>query len=75
MKVTIYGQSVELVSRCVECDLAEPESLASLGGSTPGLVDGILSNQPELKHMPSMKLIAENMMALFVSSEMTFLMS
>ena len=30
--------------RCVECDLAEPESLASLGGSSPGLVDGILSN-------------------------------
>ena len=28
---------------CVECDLAEPESLASLGGSAPGLVDGILS--------------------------------
>ena len=27
----------------VECDLAEPESLASLGGSAPGLVDGILS--------------------------------
>ena len=32
-----------LVSRCVECDLAEPESLASLGGSAPGVVDGILS--------------------------------
>ena len=28
---------------CVECNLAEPESLASLGGSAPGLVDGILS--------------------------------
>ena len=28
---------------CIECDLAEPESLASLGGSAPGLVDGILS--------------------------------
>ena len=28
---------------CVECDLTEPESLASLGGSAPGLVDGILS--------------------------------
>ena len=41
--MTIYGRSEELVSRCVECDLAEPESLASLGGSTPGLVDGILS--------------------------------
>ena len=39
------GRSEELVSRCVECDLAEPESLASLGGSAPGVVDGILSNQ------------------------------
>ena len=37
------GRSEELVSRCVECDLAEPESLASLGGSSPGVVDGILS--------------------------------
>ena len=41
--MTICGQSEELFSRCVECDLAEPESLASLGGSAPGLVDGILS--------------------------------
>ena len=41
--MTIYGRSEELGSRCVECDLAEPESLASLGGSAPGLVDGILS--------------------------------
>ena len=41
--MTIYGRSEELVSQCVECDLAEPESLASLGGSAPGLVDGILS--------------------------------
>ena len=41
--MTIYGQSEELVSRCVECDLAEPESLPSLGGSAPGLGDGILS--------------------------------
>ena len=41
--MTIYGRSEELVSRCVECDLAEPESLTSLGGSAPGLVDGILS--------------------------------
>ena len=41
--MTIYGRSEELVPRCVECDLAEPESLASLGGSAPGLVDGILS--------------------------------
>ena len=38
------GRSEELVSRCVECDLAEPESLASLGGSAPGVVDGILSH-------------------------------
>ena len=37
------GRSEELVSRCVECDLAEPESLASLSGSAPGVVDGILS--------------------------------
>ena len=37
------GRSEELVSRCAECDLAEPESLASLGGSAPGVVDGILS--------------------------------
>ena len=35
---------MELVSRCVECGLAEPESLASLGGSAPGVVDGILSS-------------------------------
>ena len=39
------GRSEELVSRCVECDLAEPESLASLGGSAPGVVDGILSGR------------------------------
>ena len=38
------GRSEELVSRCVECDLAEPESLASLGGSAPGVVDGIMSS-------------------------------
>ena len=48
--MTIYGRSVELVSRCIECNLAEPESLASLGGSAPGLVDGILSHMsPESK--------------------------
>ena len=41
--MTIYGRSEEIVSRCVECDLAEPESLTSLGGSAPGVVDGILS--------------------------------
>ena len=45
--MTIYGRSEELVSRCVECDLAEPESLASLGGSAPGLVDGILSEDED----------------------------
>ena len=45
--MTILGRSEELVSRCVECDLAEPESLASLGGSAPGVVDGILSKLPE----------------------------
>ena len=28
---------------CVECDLGEPSSLISLGGSAPGVVDGILS--------------------------------
>ena len=49
------GRSEELVSRCVECDLAEPESLASLGGSAPGVVDGILSTSskvilPKLKY-------------------------
>ena len=43
MEVTIYGRSEELVSRCVECNLAEQESLASLGGSAPELVYGILS--------------------------------
>ena len=42
--MTIYGRSEELVSRCVECDLAEPESLTSQGGSAPGVVDGILSS-------------------------------
>ena len=41
--MTILGRSEGLVSRCVECDLAEPESLESLGGSAPGVVDGILS--------------------------------
>ena len=38
------GRSEELVSRCIECDLAEPESLVSLGGSAPGVGDGILSS-------------------------------
>ena len=41
--MTFYGRSEELVSRCIECDLVEQESLASLGGSASGLVDGILS--------------------------------
>ena len=41
--MTIYSRSEVLVSRCIECDLAEPESLTSLGGSAPGVVDGILS--------------------------------
>ena len=41
--MTIYGRSEELVSRWVECDLAEPESLTSLGGSEPGVGDAILS--------------------------------
>ena len=39
---------------CIECDLAEPESLASLGGSAPGVVDGIwsiiLRNKTQTKH-------------------------
>ena len=48
--MTIYGRSEELVSKCIECDLAEPESLASLGGSAPGLVDGILSAVIEEAH-------------------------
>ena len=42
---------LELVSRCVECGLAEPESLASLGGSAPGVVDGILSVPAGYKHI------------------------
>ena len=46
--MTIDGRSEELVSRCVECDLAEPESLTSLGGSAPGLVDGILSTSNKM---------------------------
>ena len=41
--MTIYGRSEEVVSRCVECYLAEPETLTSLGDSAPGVVDGILS--------------------------------
>ena len=37
---------------CVECELAEPESLASLGGSAPGVVDGILSLGGSKKVLP-----------------------
>ena len=56
---------MELVSRCVECGLAEPESLASLGGSAPGVVDGILSSarhtlsnqQAQLKEAETVNLI------------------
>ena len=69
--MTIYGRSEELVSRCVECDLAEPESLTSLGGSAPGVVDGILSlggsltppEQDRLEHGPhscKLPMFAEN---------------
>ena len=56
--MTILGRSEELVSRCVECDLAEPESLASLGGSAPGVVPlqlgGSLAppEQDRLEHWP-----------------------
>ena len=42
---------MELVSRCVECNLAEPESLASLGGSAPGVVDGILSLETDQRRL------------------------
>ena len=42
--MTIHGRPEELVSSRVECNVAQPESLASLGGSAPGLVDGILSH-------------------------------
>ena len=50
------GRSEELVSRCVECDLAEPESLASLGGSAPGVVDGILSLEPGTRECKTVEL-------------------
>ena len=62
--MTILGRSEGLVSRCVECDLAEPESLASLGGSAPGVVDGILSmtmstfrQDPRVGHLQCIKRI------------------
>ena len=51
--MTILGRSEELVSRCVECDIAEPESLSSLGGSAPGVVDGILSGLDRSKQSQS----------------------
>ena len=56
------GRSEELVSWCVECDLAEPESLASLGGSAPGVVDGILSTgvhavKAELQQLHDLKVM------------------
>ena len=41
--MTIYSRSEELVSWCIECHLAEPESLAALGGSAPGVVHEIRS--------------------------------
>ena len=48
--MTISGRFEELVSRCVECDLAEPEfRQPSLGGSAPGVVDGILSRVGDAK--------------------------
>ena len=49
----ILGRSEELVSRCVECDLAEPESLSSRGGSAPGVFDGILSSLLGYLHLSS----------------------
>ena len=59
--MTRLGRSGELVSRCVECDLAEPESLASLGGSAPGVVDGILSHMiGSVEHVFNKKLIIGN---------------
>ena len=51
---------MELVSGCVECGLAEPESLASLGGSAPGVVDGILS-LPKVDSLTARKLIAQQL--------------
>ena len=62
--MTIYGRFEELVSRCVECDLAEPESLASLGGSAPGVVDGILS-----KHYRMKSIYARKQVELFLDEE------
>ena len=58
--MTILGRSEELVSRCVECDLAEPESLASLGGSAPGVVDGILSLSEERVFSSGVRMEAKN---------------
>ena len=61
------GRSEELVSRCVKCDLAEPESLASLGGSAPGVVDGILSRMNTKTH-PLMTIKSFNKRVFAVSS-------
>ena len=55
------GRSEELVSRCVECDLAEPESLASLGGSAPGVVDGILLVLPDCQLCFCVELFVESL--------------
>ena len=56
--MTILGRSEGLVSRCVECDLAEPESLASLGGSAPGVVDGILSHISKIENNGEQRLLS-----------------
>ena len=72
--MTIYGRSEELVSRCVECDLAEPESLASLGGSAPELVDGILSCSIKQGHKGRLKaflLTVSNLSQLLQRSALT----
>ena len=53
---------------CVECDLAEPESLASLGGSAPGVVDGIMSLW-EISHL------AESLISLSIPPHMDILSS
>ena len=59
---------MELVSRCIECGLAEPESLASLGGSAPGVVDGILSSTISKRHhLASYHRVREAIAAKFIS--------
>ena len=67
--MTILGRSEELVSRCIECDLAEPESLASLGGSAPGVVDGILSNVTEERHGTVLLVVKRDMAENFAWAE------